>query len=51
MDYDERARITEYRINIRVDLVSGKSKRKSHYSKEYFVNDEDLGYNTVKLEF
>jgi len=49
--YSARQFITEVRIIIQVDLVSGKSRLKNHWSKDAWLNDENFGQSTFKLEF
>lgn len=38
--------VTYYRVTIKVDVIAGKSKQ-SFYSKEFWVNDENIGDNTI----
>ena len=49
--YSARQFITEVRIIIQVDLVSGKSRLKNHWSEDAWFNDENFGQSTFKLEF
>src|SRR3989339_285788 len=49
--YNARQFIFQVRVIIQIDLISGKSHNKRHWSKDYWLDDEGLGNSTLKLEF